>query len=155
VSGQLHAPSAFPRVKEPPRYPLERRLGGPRAGLDDVERRKFLTLPGLELRSLGRPARSQSLYRLRYPVSLCVSILQLKIMWNKLFVFTRHRGESVSLDCIPLFGEPNCVGCVVWQCWCLHGAAGCLQVRMSCSSVVPVRSSRCCRRWGCKHLCVI
>jgi hypothetical protein len=40
---------------------------GPRAGLDDVENRKFLTLPGLELRLLGRPARSQSLYRLRYP----------------------------------------------------------------------------------------
>jgi hypothetical protein len=48
-------------------------LGGwvdPRTGLDDVEKRKFLTLPGLELRSLGRPARSQSLYRLRYPGSL-------------------------------------------------------------------------------------
>jgi hypothetical protein len=37
---------------------------GPRAGLDDVEKRKFLTLPRLELRPLGRPARSQSLYRL-------------------------------------------------------------------------------------------
>jgi hypothetical protein len=32
----------------------------PRAGLDDVEKRKFLTLPGLEPRSLSRPARSQS-----------------------------------------------------------------------------------------------
>jgi hypothetical protein len=30
------------------------------AGLDDVEKRKFLTLPGLELRSLGRRASSQS-----------------------------------------------------------------------------------------------
>jgi hypothetical protein len=39
---------------------------GPRAGLDDVENRKFLTIPGLELRSLGHPARSQSLYRLGY-----------------------------------------------------------------------------------------
>jgi hypothetical protein len=38
----------------------------PRAGLDDVEKRKFLTLPGLELRLLGRPARNQSLYRLRH-----------------------------------------------------------------------------------------
>jgi hypothetical protein len=37
-----------------------------RAGLDDVEKKKLLTLPGLELRPLGRPARSQSLYRLRY-----------------------------------------------------------------------------------------
>jgi hypothetical protein len=32
---------------------------GPRAGLDDMEKRKILTLPGLELRPLGRPARSQ------------------------------------------------------------------------------------------------
>jgi hypothetical protein len=38
-----------------------------RAGLDDLEKRKFLTLPGLKLRTLGRPANSQSLYRLRYP----------------------------------------------------------------------------------------
>jgi hypothetical protein len=42
-------------------------MGGwvdPRAGLDDLEKRKFLTLPGLELQPLRRPARSQSLYRL-------------------------------------------------------------------------------------------
>jgi hypothetical protein len=44
---------------------------GLRAGLDDLERRKFLTLPGLELRHHGRPARSYSLYRLRYPGSPC------------------------------------------------------------------------------------
>jgi hypothetical protein len=37
-----------------------------RAGLDDVEKRKFLTLPALELRPLCHPARSQSLYRLSY-----------------------------------------------------------------------------------------
>jgi hypothetical protein len=42
---------------------------GPRTGLDDVEKRKFLTLPGPELRPLGRLGRSQSLYRLRYPDS--------------------------------------------------------------------------------------
>jgi hypothetical protein len=34
---------------------------GPRVNLDDVEKRKFLTLPGLELLALGIPARSQSL----------------------------------------------------------------------------------------------
>jgi hypothetical protein len=39
---------------------------GPGAGLDDVEKIKFLTIPGLELRPLGRPARSQSLYLLSY-----------------------------------------------------------------------------------------
>jgi hypothetical protein len=39
---------------------------GPRAGLDDVDKWKFLPPPGLELRPIGRPARSQSLYRLSY-----------------------------------------------------------------------------------------
>jgi hypothetical protein len=45
-------------------------IGGwvnPRTGLDDTEKWKFLPPPGLELRPLGRPARSQSLYRLSYP----------------------------------------------------------------------------------------
>jgi hypothetical protein len=41
----------------------------PRASLDDVKKRKLLTLAGLELRPLCRPARSQSLYRLLYPGS--------------------------------------------------------------------------------------
>jgi hypothetical protein len=34
---------------------------GTTAGLDDVGKRKFLTVPGLEFRPLWRPARSQSL----------------------------------------------------------------------------------------------
>jgi hypothetical protein len=42
---------------------------GPRTDLDDVDKREFLTLSGLELRPLDRPARSQSLYRLSYPGS--------------------------------------------------------------------------------------
>jgi hypothetical protein len=42
---------------------------GSRAGLDDVDKRKLLTPPGLEFRPLGRPARSQLLYRLSYPGS--------------------------------------------------------------------------------------
>jgi hypothetical protein len=52
--------------------PCTHRVGdwvGPRTGLEDVEKRKFLILPRLELRNLGRPAHSQSLYRLRYPGS--------------------------------------------------------------------------------------
>jgi hypothetical protein len=60
-------------ASRPGRFTPEERASGthwiggwvdPRAGLDDVEKRKFLTLPGLELRTLGRPARNQSLYRL-------------------------------------------------------------------------------------------
>jgi hypothetical protein len=46
---------------------------GHRAGLDDVKKRKFLTVPRLE--PLGRPTRSQSLYRLRYPGSFCSKYL--------------------------------------------------------------------------------
>jgi hypothetical protein len=42
---------------------------GPRAGVDDVDKRKFLTIPGLELRPLVRPTCSQSLCQLRYPFS--------------------------------------------------------------------------------------
>jgi hypothetical protein len=38
----------------------------PRAGLDDMEKLKFFTIPGLELRPLDRPAHCQSLYRLHY-----------------------------------------------------------------------------------------
>jgi hypothetical protein len=38
----------------------------PRADLDDIEKWKFLPTSGLKLRPLGRPARSQSLYLLRY-----------------------------------------------------------------------------------------
>jgi hypothetical protein len=34
---------------------------GPRAGLDAAEKRKFLTLLGLKLLSLGHPSHSQSL----------------------------------------------------------------------------------------------
>jgi hypothetical protein len=58
----------------------------PRTGLDDVEERKFLTLPGLELRPLRRPARSQSLYRLRYPGSYLISLRYILILSSILCV---------------------------------------------------------------------
>jgi hypothetical protein len=51
------------------RAPSTLRAGGsvgPRVSLDEMEKRKFLTLPGLELRLLSHPAHSQSLYRLLY-----------------------------------------------------------------------------------------
>jgi hypothetical protein len=46
-------------------------------GLDDMEKRKFVLLPELEIRPVSRPARSQSLYRLRYPGSclLCGNVV--------------------------------------------------------------------------------
>jgi hypothetical protein len=70
MSGQRHAPAAlYPRGKDP-RYPLYRRLGGPQSRSGHRGRRKNpLPLPGIEPRSPGRPARSQTLYCLSYPGS--------------------------------------------------------------------------------------
>jgi hypothetical protein len=48
-----------------PRYPLDRRLGGPQSRSGRCGEEKILDHTG----TLGRPARSQSLYRLRYPSS--------------------------------------------------------------------------------------
>jgi hypothetical protein len=47
---------------------------GPRACLDHTENRKFSFVPGLELRLLGRPARSYSLYRLSYPGTIIIRV---------------------------------------------------------------------------------
>jgi hypothetical protein len=69
MSGQLHAPDALPPGERDPGAHWIGGCVGPRAGPDDMEKGKFLPPPGLELRSLGHPARSQSLYRLLYPVS--------------------------------------------------------------------------------------
>jgi hypothetical protein len=62
MSSLLHSLVALP--------PINHCIGvcvSSRTGLDDVEEGKLLTLLTLELRPLGRPARSPSLYRLRYP----------------------------------------------------------------------------------------
>jgi hypothetical protein len=70
MSGQLHAPALGTRW-----------IGGwvgPRTGLDDVEKRKFLPLPGLELRPLGR---SQQLYRLSYPGSEYFDVLKVTLSY--------------------------------------------------------------------------
>jgi hypothetical protein len=66
----------YPRGKAPGTHSIGSWVD-PRAGVDDVEKRKFLTRPGLEFQPLGRPARSYSLYRLRYPGSMTI-IMTLK-----------------------------------------------------------------------------
>jgi hypothetical protein len=53
----------------------------PRAARDEVEKRKFLTVPGLEPQPLGRLPRSQSLYRLRYPGFLHIPWYFLKTLF--------------------------------------------------------------------------
>jgi hypothetical protein len=55
------------------RAPGTHRIGrwvSSRTGLNDMEKEKFLPLPGLELQRLGRPARNQSLCLLSYPCLL-------------------------------------------------------------------------------------
>ena len=64
VGDQRHAPVTLPSKKT--QYPLSRRLGGPPGpvwvGAEN--------LAPTGIRSPDRPARSESLYRLRYPGSL-------------------------------------------------------------------------------------
>jgi hypothetical protein len=55
LTGQFHAPATLSLGKEVPIG--EEEWVGPRAGLDDMEKLKFLTLPGLELRPFRRPVR--------------------------------------------------------------------------------------------------
>jgi hypothetical protein len=58
----------YPQRKEP-QYQLDTRLGVPQCRSDSTEKWKFLTIQGLKLQNLGGPARSPSLYRLRYSSS--------------------------------------------------------------------------------------
>jgi hypothetical protein len=98
-----------------PLYPREGALrahwiGGwvdPRTGLDDLEKRKFMTLPGLKFRPLCRPACSQSLYRLRYPdyaiPASCCNIK--KIIFPAKYIYTFEwfwKQTEISLSIINL-----------------------------------------------------
>ena len=60
VGGQRHASAALPPGKI--RYPLYRRLGGPQGRSGRVRK----ISPPTGIRSSDRPARSESLYRLRW-----------------------------------------------------------------------------------------
>jgi hypothetical protein len=61
VSGQLHAPAALHPGKEPGTHWMGD-LVNPRAGVDDMERRKILPLQGLELRYFGPSKHLASIY---------------------------------------------------------------------------------------------
>jgi hypothetical protein len=67
LSASRHG-SFYPRVKSP-RDPLYGKLGVSQSWLDDMEKRKSLALPVLELRPFCGPASGKSLYRLCYPGS--------------------------------------------------------------------------------------
>jgi hypothetical protein len=88
VSGLLHAPAALPWGKIPGTHWIEVWLD-PRAGLDDVKERTFLTLLGLELRPLGRPARSRRYTNYAIPV-LVIGALFRKITAYRLYAMFLH-----------------------------------------------------------------
>jgi hypothetical protein len=53
---------------------------GPITGLDDVEQRRILPLPGLKLRPLSRPTRSQSLLKWLNQFCLAFHFLGLNLL---------------------------------------------------------------------------
>jgi hypothetical protein len=85
-----------PREKAPGTHWIEGSVG-PRANLDDVETRKFLTLPRLEIIPLGRPARSQSLYRLTYPGVLSKKLIRSIVI----YIHICMTNGITHLECTP------------------------------------------------------
>jgi hypothetical protein len=79
---------------------------GPRAGLDDMEKRRFSTLPALELRPHWRPARIQSLCQLRCPgtpipntvasqIVAVISLIEMEVLpSHKRFLFKHHKQDA-------------------------------------------------------------
>jgi hypothetical protein len=77
VGGQLHAPAALPPGKRPGTQCIGGWVG-PRASLDGAK-----NLAPTGIRSQDRPARSKSLYRLRYPGPFEMTVTgQFMLSWN-------------------------------------------------------------------------
>jgi hypothetical protein len=75
------------------RYPLDRSLGGPRADLDDLEKGKFLTLPGLELWSLCHPPGSQHVWIIEDSMPSECKVINTK----RSYTAYRRRDSQISL----------------------------------------------------------
>jgi hypothetical protein len=70
---------------------------GPGTRLEDMGKREFLLLPRAELRSLGRPAFSQSPRRLRCTGSLALLKQARFLFW--LIAWVRGSQSKLTLDC--------------------------------------------------------
>jgi hypothetical protein len=92
VSGQRHAQAAlYPRGKDP----RDRRLGGPQSRSGRRGQKKNpLPLSGIELRSLDRLARSQTLYCLSYRGSILRTVHGIFYVYSKTVV--------LNLSCLGL-----------------------------------------------------
>jgi hypothetical protein len=95
----------YPREGAPGTHWIESWVD-PRAGLEEVGKRKSLTIPGLELRSLGRPAHSQSLCRMRYPdisfsigKAICIVVVNIRFLKFCKILAHQHRNVTFFLHC--------------------------------------------------------
>jgi hypothetical protein len=81
VSGQLHAPAALP-LRKSPRYPFYGTLGGPQSLSERYgEVNIFYPIGTRTPAPPGRPAHSQSLYRLSYVVLFNLKFIISKFTW--------------------------------------------------------------------------
>jgi hypothetical protein len=166
VNGQRHAPAAlYPRGNNP-QYPLDRRLGGPQSRSGQrTEEKNPLTLPGIEPRSPGRPARNQTLYCLSYPaprMSHVLSVIAANI--GNLALCFRNRiatsSDSVarrgrcyeqsytSGNCVPpvlTISNPSLCVCFSYDSYCeriisLNSINKLIFVMVKCSVLFEVRT---------------
>jgi hypothetical protein len=105
-----------------PRYPLDRRVRGPKIALEDVKRRKILASTGTRNRT-----RSHSLYRLRYPGSqsakddneLCFILYRtrysVRLAFDINWLLTRHRFDILSSRTV-LITEYTAIYLVRYKC---------------------------------------
>jgi hypothetical protein len=108
-----------------PRYPLDRRLGGPQSRFGWRSERKILDSTGTWIPTLHRPVRSQSLYRLSYPGSIVVvvrHVLSYLIVVIIIFVVVVNRICIVFILCSVSF-----IVCVVLcAMFCLSAVLFCV-----------------------------
>jgi hypothetical protein len=100
VSGQRHAPAALYSQEKDSRFAFYRRLGGiqSRSG-HRGSRKNLLPLPWIESLSPGRPARSQTLYWLSYPLTLYLAV--------DIFMCSNNVA-TVKRKCCALWCEDGC-----------------------------------------------
>jgi hypothetical protein len=72
MSSQLQSPVALAREKSP-RYPLNRREGGPKGRSGRYGENKLSLLPGIEFQLLGRPVRGLVAIQTELRISLILN----------------------------------------------------------------------------------
>jgi hypothetical protein len=134
----------YPQGKRP-RYPLDRRLGGAQSRSGRHREVRISATTGLELRPLGRPARRQSLYRLRYPGSYNN---------NWLYIYLAkcigHRGRIEAISIIHYLLSAKSVNWLVFTYWYL----------LNCSAQINYIINYCiyiyiCYADGFPHRCIV